>query len=242
VGRYGVHAARRFEESPSRSRRCPTPGSSSPRMVSRAGAIRFVVGSPASCQVGADRCRRAPQPRGPWLPRPALAPGRRRRVRARGHRLRRGAGSGSGAVPARGAGMGRGSRPRRSRCVPASVLPPSQRVPAGGADHDSGGERSSPSQVWRRGMVPSSAKAVLVSENLAIAHLPCDHRAFRLLDGPSGGRLNRSRGAGRSRRRRRGSRPGSPPASAAALPGSGGAQSRRPPPPTARPCRAGPRR
>ena len=32
-------------------------------------------------------------------------------------------------------------------------------------------------------MVSSSAKAVLVSENSAIANLPCDHVAFQLLDG-----------------------------------------------------------
>jgi hypothetical protein len=150
---------------------CTTPGSSSPRMVSRAGgpgdcsraldgdggrchaggrpeeavpgararrswstwtgrrtmmvigrrssprvrSIRLVGGSPAGCRVSADRYRRAPQPQGRWLPRPALAPGRRRRVRARGPWLQRGAGSGNGDVRARGAGRGRGSRPCRRR-------------------------------------------------------------------------------------------------------------------------------
>ena len=48
----------------------------------------------------------------------------------------------------------------------------------GGADHDSGGERSSPSQVWRRGMVPPSATALLVSENSATANLPWSRVAF----------------------------------------------------------------
>jgi hypothetical protein len=57
------------------------------------------------------------------------------------------------------------------------------RVPAGGANHDSGGERSSPSQVWRRGMAPPWAKALLVSENSATANLPCEQVAFRQLDG-----------------------------------------------------------
>jgi hypothetical protein len=56
------------------------------------------------------------------------------------------------------------------------------RVPAGGADHDSDGERSSPSQVWQPGMVPPTAKALLMSENSATANLPCGHRAFRRLD------------------------------------------------------------
>jgi hypothetical protein len=57
-----------------------------------------------------------------------------------------------------------------------------ERVPVGGADYDSGGERSSPSQVWRRGMVPPGAKALLVSENSAIANLPWSRVAFPSLD------------------------------------------------------------
>ena len=64
----------------------------------------------------------------------------------------------------------------------SSRISASERVPVGGADHDSGGERSSPSQVWRRGMVPPGAKAPLVSENSAIANLPWNHVAFPSLD------------------------------------------------------------
>src|SRR5215217_9036169 len=47
-----------------------------------------------------------------------------------------------------------------------------ERLPVGGAVHDSGGERSSPSQVWRRGIAPPTAKALLVSSNSTTATLP----------------------------------------------------------------------
>ena len=60
----------------------------------------------------------------------------------------------------------------------SSSISTSERVPAGGADHNSGGERSSPSQVWRRGMVPPAATALLVSENSATANLPWSRVAF----------------------------------------------------------------
>jgi hypothetical protein len=212
-----------------------------------------------------------PQGRWPPRPAPAPARRRRVRARGPRQRRGAGSGSGAVRARGAGMGRGSRpcrsrcvpvsvlpplAKPTGVRGIPqasrwmnrppgasgSSRISASELVPAGGVDHDSGGERSSPSQVWRRGMVSSSATAVLVSENSAIANLPCDHVAFRLLAGPSSGRLNRSRGAGRSWRPGPGSRPGSPPASAAARPGSGGAQSRRPPPPIARPCRAGPRR
>jgi hypothetical protein len=69
----------------------------------------------------------------------------------------------------------------------SSRISTSDRVSAGGADHDSGGKRSSPSQVWRWGIVPPWAKALLVSENSATADLPCEYVAFRQLDGLNDG-------------------------------------------------------
>ena len=60
----------------------------------------------------------------------------------------------------------------------SSRISPRERLPVGGAVHDSGGERSSPSQVWRRGIAPPTAKALLVSRNSTTATLSLSPPSF----------------------------------------------------------------
>src|SRR4029450_9101137 len=53
----------------------------------------------------------------------------------------------------------------------SSRISASERLPGGGAVPASGGERSAPSQVCRRGIVAPTAKALLVSDHSATANL-----------------------------------------------------------------------